>query len=287
MKTKLFSFLLSLSFFNLFSQTNPTIAGDVMLCPNTNGTAMITSSETYDTYQWQYKYWFLSGNFQDIAGANSSSFTYDWYTYDQALLKVVVTKNGTTYESNEIQIDSYAFASLSISLTPSANVEIDPMNGEYLICDGDFIDCTVQTPYTNVQWFKDGQLIAGANQINYTITSSGAYTVEGSPDTCPNFVQNSFPIIIRDNTDCTLSLQQKNLEELVLLQNPVKNVLKLKTPGNNELTEVSIYSLNGKQVVKKTSNNLTEINVENLSSGVYILKVESNNSFKHIKFIKE
>jgi len=35
----------------------------------------------------------------EIAGANGASFTYDWDSYDQKLIKVVVTRNGDTFES--------------------------------------------------------------------------------------------------------------------------------------------------------------------------------------------
>src|SRR6478672_5674323 len=92
----------------------PTISGDTMLCPNTSGTASITTDMPYDSYQWYWRYWFTSDPFVAISGADAASFTYDWFTYDQAQLKVVVTLNGQTYESNVIQIDSYAWVGLTV-----------------------------------------------------------------------------------------------------------------------------------------------------------------------------
>src|SRR5690606_27447691 len=87
---------------------SPVIAGDVVLCPNTARTATVTTGITYDSYQRYYKYWFLEDDFEAIEGATSDSFTYDWFTYEQAIVKVVVTLDGVTYESNSTQRDSYS-----------------------------------------------------------------------------------------------------------------------------------------------------------------------------------
>src|SRR5690606_6853911 len=110
--------------------------GDVMLCPDSNGTASVTSTTVYDTYQWYYKYWFTSDEFQAIDGADSATFTYDWDTYDQALLKVVTTLDGTTYESNTIQIDSYNWASLFLSYELGENVTFDSDTEVFTLCEG-------------------------------------------------------------------------------------------------------------------------------------------------------
>src|SRR5690606_14364282 len=114
MKLKLSFLLMFLSLSQLFGQA-PVISGDTMMCPYTNGTASVVGSQTYDSYQWYFKYWFLSDEFQPIEGATNSAFTYDWMTYDQAVFKVEVTLGGQTYTSNEIQIDSYNWVPMSVS----------------------------------------------------------------------------------------------------------------------------------------------------------------------------
>lgn len=55
----------------------PVIEGDLLLCPDTNGTATITSPIVYDSYQWYFRYWFLADPFVAIDGATQQSFTYD------------------------------------------------------------------------------------------------------------------------------------------------------------------------------------------------------------------
>lgn len=186
--------------FSAFAQA-PVIEGDVMLCPFTNGTASITNNATYTTYQWYGRVWFLDDDFEPIDGATSSSFTYDWYNYDQWQLKVVVTQGEETFESNVIQIDSHAWSSLLVSTTTSGNVT----RGEYpiyLLCDGGAITSTALSPYTIVQWYRDGEPIPGGTNVAYTITEPGVYHVVAAPDFCPNSTSTSLPITVQANPDC-------------------------------------------------------------------------------------
>ena len=266
---------------------SPVIAGDIMLCPESNGTASITNNETYDSYQWYFKYWFLEDDFEAIEGATGASFTYDWFTYDQALLKVVVTKNGETYESNEIQVDSYAFASLLVVHNLSDGVEVDQTNGHFLICEDDYIESTVQMPYTIVQWFKDGEIIEGANETTYVFTEPGVYTVEASPEICSNFVETTPPMIVEEKEDCNLGVDEVLLKSIGLSQNPVINNLKLVNVDQIELTRLAVYDLSGKQVKLKSSGDLGELTITDLASGLYILRIQVGNSIKNIKFVKE
>lgn len=187
--------------FSAMAQEAPVIEGDVMLCPFTDGTAQITNNATYTTYQWYGKYWFLPGDFEPIEGATSSSFTYDWYTYDQMQLKVVVTLGEETFESNVIQVDSYAWSSLLVSTTTSGNVT----RGEYpiyLLCEGGSLTSTVLSPYTIAQWYRDGEPIEGATNVSYTITEPGNYYVVAGVDFCPNSTSTSLSIQVEANPDC-------------------------------------------------------------------------------------
>lgn len=202
---KLFAFFFIVFTGGVFAQA-PTIEGDVMLCPYTDGTATITNTDEYDSYQWYFKYWFLNDDFEAIEGANAASFTYDWYTYDQALLKVVVTKDGQTYESNEIQIDSYNWSSLLIRNQLQGNVHFEfdeeTLQQKYVMCTGAKIVQTVLEPYTIVQWYKDGVAIEGATSITYTITEPGVYNVVAGVEICPNATSASIPVNVVASDDC-------------------------------------------------------------------------------------
>jgi hypothetical protein len=187
--------------FSAYAQA-PVIEGDVMLCPDTNGTATVTNGVTYTTYQWYGRIWFLDDDFAPIEGATSSSFTYDWFNYDQWQFKVVVTQGTETFESNVIQIDSYAWASLLVRTETSGRVT----RGNYpvyLLCEGGAITNTVLEPYTIAQWYRDGVAIPGATNVAYTITEPGVYHVVAGVAICPASTSTSLPTIVEANTECT------------------------------------------------------------------------------------
>lgn len=202
---KLFAFFFIVFSGGVFAQA-PTIEGDVMLCPYTDGTATITNTDEYDSYQWYFKYWFLNDDFEAIEGANAASFTYDWYTYDQALLKVVVTKDGQTYESNEIQIDSYNWSGLLVMNQLQGNVHFEfdeeTLEQKYVMCTGAKIVQTVLEPYSIVQWYKDGVAIEGETSNVYTITEPGVYYVVAGVEVCPNATSTSISLNVVASEDC-------------------------------------------------------------------------------------
>lgn len=185
---------------------NPTIEGDVMLCPYTDGTATITSETQYDSYQWYWKFWFLNDAYEAIDGANESSFTYDWFTYDQALLKVVVTKNGQTFESNAIQVDSYNWASLLVRNELQGNVHFEfnqeTLEQRYVMCTGAKIVQTVLEPYVTAQWYKNDQPIPGATSLTYVITEPGSYYAIAGVEICPDATSKSPVVNVVASEDC-------------------------------------------------------------------------------------
>src|SRR5690606_33577947 len=54
---------------------------------------------------------------------------------------------------------------------------IDPV-GPISICDGTTQILTATTPdLANIQWFRNGQSIAGANSVSFEVSQSGNYTL--------------------------------------------------------------------------------------------------------------
>ncbi|WP_417358731.1 T9SS type A sorting domain-containing protein [Flavobacterium sp.] len=269
----------------------PVIAGDIMLCPDTNGTATITNDMEYDTYQWYYKYWFTDDEFVAIDGATEASFTYDWYTYDQALFKVVVTLDGETYESNTIQIDSYNWAGISFSMTFSDDVVPNDENFTWMICDESTITCELSSPYdSNIQWYRDGEAIEGANEITYVITEPGSYYVEAAPEYCSNAVSNTSgtPVVVTMNPDCSLGINDPIANnQVALYPNPTSNILNITLPDNNTVTDYWILDVTGKTLLKGAFPNSKSIDVSSLSNGTYILKLTGGNSQTAHMFIRK
>ncbi len=72
MKYALLIFLVYLSTNNTNAQCTPAIAGDTILCPNSNG--FLTSTQAYDSYQW-YSRPFSGGNPTLIPGATNQQLS--------------------------------------------------------------------------------------------------------------------------------------------------------------------------------------------------------------------
>ncbi len=66
--------------------------------------------------------------------------------------------------------------------------------------------------------------------------------------------------------------------------NPVKNILNINT---HNITNVAVFNLLGQQVATKAAANNTQIDMSNLSTGTYLVKVTADNQVKTIKVIKE
>jgi hypothetical protein len=108
-----------------------------------------------------------------------------------------------------------------------------------------------------------GQLGNGTNTNN-----SDAY----NSVTCPTTL---------DVADFTTS--QNNVKTY---PNPVKDILNISF--DKEISTVSIFNLIGQEVITKSINsNESTIDVSNLASGNYLVKVTSNEELKTTKIIKE
>ena len=86
----------------------------------------------------------------------------------------------------------------------------------------------------------------------------------------------------------SLGLEKKNSENgLVFYPNPVSNVLNIKNPDGKEIQFLKITNILGKTVYSNDNVlNQNTIDVSNLSSGIYILSVQSGGETQNFKFQK-
>lgn len=86
----------------------------------------------------------------------------------------------------------------------------------------------------------------------------------------------------------SLGVEKKNKEsELLIYPNPVSTILNIKNPDGKEIQSLKITNILGKTVYSKSNVlNQNTIDVSNLSSGIYILSVQSGNETQNIKFQK-
>ncbi len=88
------------------------------------------------------------------------------------------------------------------------------------------------------------------------------------------------------SSSVVLSVEDIALTESIrIYPNPVQNTLSLEIAMDIDLKEIVIYNILGKQVLKSKHTNL---NITNLTAGIYILKLETTSGTTAVKrFIKE
>jgi hypothetical protein len=288
MKTALHFLFMGLFVISANAQA-PTIAGDLLLCPNTTGTASTTTNMAYDTYQWYWKYWFTPDPYVAIAGADDESFTYDWNTYDQALLKLVVTLDGETYESNVLQIDSYAWVGLTMGYQdePDDNIEFDPDSGNLMLCAGTGFTISVYMPYTVVQWYRNGIPIPGATSMELHVTEAGSYHVVASPGFCPNSTSSTegLPIVVAIDNNCELGIENPEINLFSSYPNPVSGLLHF--TAQSPVETLTIFNMTGQRVLALYPEVVSgDADLSALASGMYLLEVRSNGKTQRLKIIK-
>ena len=99
----------------------------------------------------------------------------------------------------------------------------------------------------------------GVHTITYSYTDSNMCTATQTTDIIVN--------------DCA-SINNTELENLTIYPNPTSNVININSESNK--AKIYIYSLEGKKIYSNTINTSEQINVSNLETGTYILKIQIN-----------
>ncbi|MDQ3051371.1 MAG: T9SS type A sorting domain-containing protein [Bacteroidota bacterium] len=279
MKHRLYTLLMMLllgSAANMQAQCpfDPTVTGDSLLCPNDTG---LLSTQVYDSYQW-YKRPLFGGTAQIIPGATFQTLTIDAFNDAANYFSVEATLNGCSETSPEVLVDSWLF------LFPYTIIEGDytiGSMGELILCQGDTILLISGMPYdTNLQWYDNGNPIAGANNDTLFVTTAGSYTYSGAPSICPNYIQNQF--IPSDVTviTCPTGLVESPGYEVGIMPNPANDLITVSFPG---CESIAIFDATGRKVASestRTTQTLHTINVSSLARGVYTVRVQRDGIFK-------
>ncbi|RQO40745.1 hypothetical protein DBR39_07350 [Chryseobacterium sp. KBW03] len=166
-------------------------------------------------------------------------------------------------------------------------------NGKILIVtagSGTLVD-TTQTWNANT-WYRV-KVVSTATGIQYYLNDTLIYT--GQPYSNSNinrmdFVHDNYGGSayidnIKINNEASLSTKDavKNDVKLSIYPNPATEFIKITTP--NKIRHVEVYDMSGKRV--DITLNGDQVNVRNLSSGAYLLNVETDGRNFTEKFIKK
>ncbi|HZY79756.1 MAG TPA: T9SS type A sorting domain-containing protein, partial [Cyclobacteriaceae bacterium] len=118
------------------------------------------------------------------------------------------------------------------------------------------------------QWFKDGQPIAGATNVNYTATEDGKYSVQVTVDDCQT---------MSDNIVFTISGVNEIVDAAVLVYpNPAMDEAIVRVDG--ELSSeviIELYDVLGRQIDTRNSvaRRDERFDVSKLGTGVFLFKI--------------
>ena len=103
-----------------------------------------------------------------------------------------------------------------------------------------------------------------------------------------NWTKDAANTFVADEADCrarVLSITQESLQQYIsLYPNPIKDFVTVKLSNQLELKDIKIINLLGKEIV---NTKLEKVNLSNLPSGIYLLKITTDKGIVTKKIIKE
>ena len=124
-------------------------------------------------------------------------------------------------------------------------------------------------------------LYTGTNGPNGPATPCTNVTINGIPEVLAVGETEDYTINIVDN----LSIDDFNHDQFSIYPNPSQNVINIESKDNLNIESVKIVDLSGKLIIEKTQNT-NQVDIVNLSNGVYIVEVASEGRIYKKKLIK-
>ncbi len=193
------------------------------------------------------------------------------FPYESPSGSVVIRESNSTspldfyyfFYNNEFEVTGCASEFVEVNAVVHAYPQIGDIqeNGANLSIDAGF---------DAYQWYKDDEMINGANQNTYTATENGDYyVVVTGPGGCQT-TSGTIPVIINS----TNSIEDMGLE---IYPNPAADELIIVT-NNKKIRSYRILSMLGKEVLSGVLNNQNNsLSISHLSAGVYFVELYVDN----------
>ena len=133
--------------------------------------------------------------------------------------------------------------------------------------NGNELSATAADSY---QWYDKDGIVVGENKRIYNPIQSGLYSATITVGGCTSKISSVF------DYDKTLSISDINSKDYSIYPNPSEGNVTIE--GEN-LSIIRLFDLSGKQLIQSevVSSLATELNIEELTSGAYILEVQFEN----------
>ncbi|MEO0310586.1 MAG: hypothetical protein RIQ89_243, partial [Bacteroidota bacterium] len=133
--------------------------------------------------------------------------------------------------------------------------------------------------YTSYQWFFNGNIINGATDSVYTFTQNGNYTV--------SVVNSSGCNHEFEYTVTTTNIEHQNFVGVTsVFPNPATDYLTIRF-NTTQKRIMKLLNATGVEIMSATIfENESKLNTSTLAAGIYLIRIESENSIFYHQFIK-
>ncbi len=202
------------------------------------------------------------------------------------------TSDKITLRGNQVTIVKAGRVSITASQTGNANFNsATPVDQSFCIRPPKPIitiaNANTEAPtltssvFLDNQWYLNDTAIAGATGTNLTVTSVGIYKVQAKTDDCASEFSADTPIIITGDLH---SIQ----DNVTVYPNPVENYLEL-LGLKGEVTSSQVFDMTGRMssMILEKRDESHRANVEHLSQGIYLSRIQQDATIFQVKFIKK
>ncbi len=235
-------------------------------------TAPTATSQTFCT----------SGTVADLVATGSGLQWYSAATGGSALASTTVLTNGIYYVSQTVNGCESTRTAVNVTITsPATPVGLTTQT----IFGGVGPDATIEdisVTGTNVIWYPTAtDAAAGTNAI-----AAGTQLVDGATYYAVSVVGSCRSNALAVTVVVVLENQSFDIKSLKYYPNPVIDILTISY--NSAITSVQVYDISGRQIRNMNPNsNLVTVDLSDLATSVYVVKVFANDTSSEFKVIKK
>ena len=142
---------------------------------------------------------------------------------------------------------------------------------------------------SNIQWYSTstgGTPLDGSTSLTTNTFYYCSQTINGCEGVRKAIYVKVTVALVGNSTNTAVVKMETMLTIFTIYPNPTKSILSIETSNNNMIDKVVVVDLLGKVILDETPVH-NQINVEQFTSGTYILQVYSGEEMFVTKFIKE